>query len=374
MIWPLALVALAAAPDFASIPNPRGHDGWVSDSASMIGADDERRIEILCEEIHARTTIEIAVVTLDSAGPDTRGFAVGLFNHWGVGKADTDNGLLILLAKKERALETVTGDGLDDVLADAWLKRTQDRVAIPAFKRGDFGGGIAALLGEVDRFLESGAAGEGAAHVDPGPPPIQPAVSSTGRVDDPDAGGGDQNDLWLFLGIGVGALGFGGVGGVGVARYRKWLRTCDDCEGEMTLLDEQADDQYLDTGQRTEERVGSRDHRVFWCHPCDKATVRPPKGKWFSGYGKCPECRYKTMQSSSTTISAATYDSSGTRQVTEDCANCSYHNSYTRTIPRLTRSTSSSSSSGSSSFGSSGGGGSSYGGGSSSGGGASSSW
>lgn len=372
MLW---LLALVAAPEFASVPNPRvTHDGWVSDGAGLIDAASEARLEQRCQTLHERIDLEIAVVTLESVGPDARGFAVGLFNHWGVGDRDTDNGLLILIAKRERALETVTGDGLDDVITDAWIKSAQDRLAVPAFKRGDFGGGVEALLGEIERYLAEDAAGEGAPHSgqtatgpQPAagggapPPPRQPAT-----IDEPESD--DGYNLWL---MGLGVLGVGGAGGFGYARYRKWMRTCPTCKIDMALLDEVADDQYIDAGQRAEERLGSVDHRVFWCDRCDSAVIRRPRGRWFSGWKRCRQCRYKTMSRTSTTISAATYDSSGQMRIDESCEHCSYSGTSYRTIPRKTRPSTSSSSS---SFGSSSGGGSSFGGGSSSGGGASSSW
>ena len=370
MLW---LLALVAAPDFASVPNPKvTHDGWVSDTANLIDDAAEARIERLCQSMHDRIDLEIAVVTVESAGPNTREFAVGLANHWGVGDRQTDNGLLILIARRERALETVTGDGLDDVISDAWIKQTQDRVAIPAFKRGDFGGGVEALIAEVQRFLRQDAAGEGDPHgagsVQPAvPAPAPPPPRESPVVDEPRQGSGPP---WLELGIGLGVLGVGG--GFGAARYRKWMRTCPSCKIDMALLDEAADDQYLDAGQRTEEQIGSRDHRVFWCDRCDSAVVRRPRGRWFSGWRGCPQCRYKAMKRTSTTISHATYDSTGQVRVDEDCAHCSYSGTHYRTIPRKTRPSSSSSSSYGSS--SSSGGGSSFGGGSSSGGGASSSW
>lgn len=144
----------------------------------------------------------------------------------------------------------------------------------------------------------------------------------------------------------------------------------------MLLLDEIADDEKLDAGERAEERLGSVDHLVFVCPGCQwsRSVARV---KWFSRYDRCGKCSYKTATESSTTLTHATYDHGGTIQVTQSCQHCGHHHSYTRSTPRRTRPTTTSSSSSSrSSFSSSSrsSGGSSFGGGRSRGGGGGSSW
>ena len=128
----------------------------------------------------------------------------------------------------------------------------------------------------------------------------------------------------------------------------------------MSLLPENEDDQYLDAGQIAEERIGSIDWQYRYCKTCGESRLIK-KGSWFSAYSSCGSCGYKTMSQSETTISAASYSSSGLARVTETCKHCDHQRSWTRTIPQLQQSSSSSSSGG-------------FGGGSSSGGGSGSSW
>jgi uncharacterized protein len=111
--------------------------------------------------------------------------------------------------------------------------------------------------------------------------------------------------------------------------------------------------------------VRSVDYDVWWCERCrDPLVLR--YGKIFTFYSGCPSCRAKTLSSSTTTITRATEYSGGSERVDQKCAHCNYRNSFTRSTPRITRSSSSSSSSSSSR--------SSFGGGSSSGRGSSGSW
>jgi uncharacterized protein len=106
------------------------------------------------------------------------------------------------------------------------------------------------------------------------------------------------------------------------------------------------------------------DYDVWWCRECCDAQVEPYNA-WTTTYFTCPGCDYKTKSESTTTLVAATYDHEGTVRVTVDCKHCGYHDSFTRSTPKLVQSESSSSSSSSSS---------SFSGGSSSGGGSSGSW
>lgn len=169
---------------------------------------------------------------------------------------------------------------------------------------------------------------------------------------------------------------FGGVGLLIGAAFaaRRWnrkrVRSCEKCQQPRLLLDDSSEDAHLTSAQTTEESIRSVDYDVWWCERChDPLILR--YGRWFSGYSSCPECNAKTKSSTSTTLSRATEYSSGSERIDERCANCSFSNSYTRTIPRITRSSSSSSSS---SWSSSSRSSSSFGGGSSSGRGSSGSW
>jgi uncharacterized protein len=157
------------------------------------------------------------------------------------------------------------------------------------------------------------------------------------------------------------------VGLGSIVGFRKWrryrARRCPQCNTLMVRLLETEDDEALEQGQQTEERIGSVDYDVWKCPACaHHFTLRYPK--WVSGYSQCPQCHNRTKSSTETVISHATTTSSGSARVEEQCAFCSFRHQYTKVLPRL-QSTSSSSS------GSSGGSSSSFGGGSSGGGGAS---
>jgi uncharacterized protein len=153
---------------------------------------------------------------------------------------------------------------------------------------------------------------------------------------------------------------------------RRWNRNrprvCDTCSQPRERLSDALEDAHLSSGQQKEESVGSVDYDVWRCNRCDDTLVLR-YGAFFSSYGTCSSCNFKTAQSSSRTLRHATEYSGGLVEVTERCSHCAHVHTYQRTTARITRSSSSSSSSSSRSSSSS-----SYGGGRSSGGGSSGSW
>ncbi|OGT81015.1 MAG: hypothetical protein A3H91_18170 [Gammaproteobacteria bacterium RIFCSPLOWO2_02_FULL_61_13] len=131
----------------------------------------------------------------------------------------------------------------------------------------------------------------------------------------------------------------------------------------MQLLDEVADDQHLNAGERIEEKLESVDYDVWQCPAC-KATEKVPYNAWFSSYKRCPKCLLRTLKETTKELQSASYSRSGSKRISGDCRSCGHHTERTLTIPRKQ----------SSSSGSSGRSGSSFGGGRSSGGGASGRW
>ena len=61
---------------------------------------------------------------------------------WGIGQADKDNGILVLLARDDRRIAINTGSGTEGRLTDALSKRIIETVIIPEFKRGDYYAGL----------------------------------------------------------------------------------------------------------------------------------------------------------------------------------------------------------------------------------------
>ncbi len=386
----LALLAVAVmnVVSVADVPSPRPTH-WVTDQASVLPPDAEAKLDALAEGLHTRRGIELAIVTVDDVAGTPKQFATSLFNTWGIGSAQTHNGVLVLLVMSKRRLEVETGRGIEAALSAEWLASMQANDMVPAFKAKRFDLGlIAGVQSIVDHLRDApgeststAPAGEyrsdGTVTAPPDPStqpvsaPLAPDPTPATTSSSSSGGGGSAT-----LPIALGGLSLLGGGGTALAlRQRRRRRICFECTPPrpMTALDEVADDAHLDEGQRTEERIRSVDYEVLICPGCQASrTLR--HGKWFSGYGTCSSCAYKTMTSTSTTLVSATYDHGGQVEVRESCANCNHVATHIRYTSQLTQSTSSSSDSSTSSFSSSSSSSSGFSGGSSSGGGAGSSW
>ena len=347
MVW--LWVGMAAAIELHEIPDPRAAGGWVTDLAEILDAADEDALNTTLHALEDDLQVEVAVVTVDDVAGSPREFAMNLGNHWGLGDAQTNNGLVVLLVVGKRRLEMQTGYGLEKALDEGWLTQMQEAHMVPAFKRGDFGAGLVAGIGQVDRRLrrDPDATREGA------------RAPASGLDQDP----ASSSPRWPAVPLEVAVLGVGGATGGGLLlsvlglRHRRRQRTCPMCGVYMPMLDEVSDDAHLSEGQRTEEEIRSVDWQVHQCPQCEHTrTFR--SNKWLSGYSSCPGCGNRSRKSERTTIRSATEHSTGEARIDESCAHCDYAHTYTRSIPRVSSSSSfgGGGSSGGGSFGGSGGG------------------
>ncbi|MCK7591081.1 TPM domain-containing protein [Subsaxibacter sp. CAU 1640] len=105
-----------------------------------------QRIELtkLLYDYDIKTTRQVVVVTVDSIKPysDIQKYATDLMNYWGVGNAETNNGLAIVLCKPCRKVAIATGYGTELVLTDDICKKVIEETIIPEFKKGDYYLGI----------------------------------------------------------------------------------------------------------------------------------------------------------------------------------------------------------------------------------------
>lgn len=355
----MLMAGLVWATEVQEVSNPRP-DGWVTDMANVLDEDQEAALNLQIDSLHDDLGVEVAVVTIGNSGDRTpKQFATALFNTWGIGSAERNDGLLVLLALEQRRLEMETGYGLEAPLPDGWLGAMQATHMVPAFKEGAYGDGLVAGLDQVDRRLRDQADRIGASDFG----------ADTRPTDVGDSAAGEGLPVKEVVAVGGGGLALGGLS-LGLMGWRRRRPKCETCGEKMVLLSEEEEDAHLTEGQQMEEVVRSSQWLVFWCAPCEAVQTRQLR-RWFSGYDQCPSCFHRTRRTTSTVEVAATEYSTGRRRVNESCAHCPHSASYTRVIPRRPKQSSSSSSGGGFS---SGGGGGGFGGGSSGGGGAGSSW
>lgn len=125
---------------FAQINFPN-YVGYVNDFENILDNDEVLNQKLV--NFEKDSTVEIAIVTVaDFSGTTLEDYAVKLFENWKIGKADVDNGLLILVSSKERQARIEVGYGLEGTIPDSLAGRIQDQYMIPAFKEGNYSKGV----------------------------------------------------------------------------------------------------------------------------------------------------------------------------------------------------------------------------------------
>ena len=131
--------------------------GYVTDLAGVINPETRQKIELLATEVEQKTGAQIAVVTVNSLEGRTReDYAVELYKHLAIGSKKNNNGVLILIAPKERQYRVEVGYGLEPVINDA---RAGDigRQMVPDLRRGDYSAAAWTAVTGVAQFIAADA-------------------------------------------------------------------------------------------------------------------------------------------------------------------------------------------------------------------------
>ena len=120
----------------------------VNDFATVIDAASAAEMDRMIRALQAATGDVVVVVTVPTVEPyaDAREYAVKLFENQGrgIGQRGKDNGVLILLALKERRVQVEVGYGLEEWITDGFSGETSREVMAPHFRNGRYGAGLLA--------------------------------------------------------------------------------------------------------------------------------------------------------------------------------------------------------------------------------------
>ena len=127
---------------------------FVTDNANIIDDVSEAQLNSLAQQIEQTTTVEIAIVTVNSLeNLDIETYAVELFEKAGIGKKDIDNGLLILIAPTERVYRIEVGFGLEGIITDLDSRQIGVKTLEPFFQKGEFGKGLIQATLIINEFV-----------------------------------------------------------------------------------------------------------------------------------------------------------------------------------------------------------------------------
>ena len=118
--------------------------GRVVDLADLLNPAEEQALSDRLAAFEAKSSDQIVVVTIPSLdGAVLEDYANKLFRTWQLGQKQEDNGALLLVARDDRKLRIEVGYGLEGQLTDVMSKLIIENSIVPAFRAGDFSGGIA---------------------------------------------------------------------------------------------------------------------------------------------------------------------------------------------------------------------------------------
>jgi uncharacterized protein len=188
------------------VPNPRQvNHGWVTDMANVLNPSTEAKLNQLISALEAKNGSEIAVVTVPETAPakTPKEFTTALFNHWKIGKADQDNGVLFLISKSDRRVEIETGYGVEKILPNARVGNIIQQEITPRLKQGDYNGGTLAGTKALVTALEGEAYSSNA---------LTPTQGANTQTSSPKAVTDSSTDRSNKPGLPLGGLGLIGLG------------------------------------------------------------------------------------------------------------------------------------------------------------------
>ena len=128
----------------STVPDPKkeGQEFYVSNPDAIIADSDVVFINKCAQVLEQNTQAELCVVALGSIGDaDCFDFCYELFQRWGIGGKNKNTGVLMFFALESHDFRIMTGTGIEGVLTDAECSRIYHGL-IPAFREGDYGGGL----------------------------------------------------------------------------------------------------------------------------------------------------------------------------------------------------------------------------------------
>jgi len=206
----LIALALSASVGAADVGPPiLVSRGFVTDEAGVIPAEKAGEITALLTELQQKTGAEIAILAIPSTLPlDDFDYATAVFDRWKVGKRGKDNGVLMLVAVRDRKVRIITGYGVEGILPDGKVGEIIDTAIVPSFREGDYGTGVLRGAWAIAQVIAADAR-----VTLTGSPPAAPAPPAQAQ---PPAG------FWIFLAFVLLMMLSGFMNAMAPGRRRGW--------------------------------------------------------------------------------------------------------------------------------------------------------
>jgi uncharacterized protein len=194
----LLLPRWAAAQDVLPVP---ALSARVIDQTGTLGAGQRQALETRLADFERATGTQLVILMVSTTAPeDIAAYAQRVGDQWKIGRRDVGDGLLLVVAKNDRRVRIEVAKTLEGAIPDLAAKRVIDRAITPAFRAGDFAGGLRAAVDEL----------AGLVRAEKLPPPAS-APDGWSSAHSGSARGAERglqwDDLGLFFFIGVPVIG-----------------------------------------------------------------------------------------------------------------------------------------------------------------------
>jgi uncharacterized protein len=130
----------------------------VTDLTGTLTAAEQAELEQQLRAFEQRKGSQIALLMVMTTQPETiEQYSIRVAEAWKLGRKDVEDGVLLLVAKQDRALRIEVGYGLEGVLTDAHSSRIINETITPLFRQGDYFGGVRAGLQQIMAVVDGEA-------------------------------------------------------------------------------------------------------------------------------------------------------------------------------------------------------------------------
>jgi uncharacterized protein len=137
-----------AAPKFPALT------GRVIDNAEVLSTATEQKLDSELAELEAKTGHQLVVATVpDLQGYEIEDYGYQLGRAWALGRKGVNDGVILLVAPKERKVRIEVGYGLEPVLTDALTSVILQTRVLPQFKAGRMEQGVVDGAGAIVQQL-----------------------------------------------------------------------------------------------------------------------------------------------------------------------------------------------------------------------------
>jgi len=158
LVIPTMIVSAQGIPPVPQVP---ADGNYVVDELNWLTSEQKTQINQIVSKLDSDGIAEIGVLTKDDCGDDVTRYRYEVFNTWGIGHANKNNGLLIAVCwyggdENKRSVAQEVGYGLEGTLPDTLTNKVAKEVFRSFFAANQPGQGLVAMVQVYDSVLRGG--------------------------------------------------------------------------------------------------------------------------------------------------------------------------------------------------------------------------